>query len=75
MFWIIWQNSERKLENAVRESDEEVQMCARELLTLIDSVSEYKEFMESTISGMKTDLSEVADAVSSLSTKLVISSY
>ncbi|XP_038973110.1 kinetochore protein NDC80 homolog isoform X2 [Phoenix dactylifera] len=66
-------NSERKLEDAVRESDEEVQMCARELLTLIDAVSEYKEYMESTISERKTDLSEVADAVSSLLTKLVIS--
>ncbi|EHA8590264.1 kinetochore protein NDC80 [Cocos nucifera] len=68
-------NSEQELGDAIRESDEEVQMCAHEILTLIDAVSEYKESMESTISWMKTDLSEVADAVSSLSTKLVISGY
>lgn len=46
-------------------------MCASELLTLIDAVSEYKEFMESTISEMKTDLSETADFVASLSAKFV----
>lgn len=65
------QSSEQKLQDAVRESDEETQLCARELLALIDAVSEYKEFMESTLSGIKSDLSEVANDVASLSSKLV----
>lgn len=38
-------------------------MCAHELLALIDMVSKYKEYMESTISTMKTDLSETTNAM------------
>ncbi|KAM0950840.1 putative kinetochore protein Ndc80 [Dioscorea sansibarensis] len=56
-------DSERKLEFAVKESDEETQVCAHELLALIDMVSKYKEYMESTISKMKTDLSETTNAM------------
>ncbi|OAY85233.1 Kinetochore protein NDC [Ananas comosus] len=68
---VFLKSSEQKLQDAVRESDEETQLCARELLALIDAVSEYKEFMESTLSGIKSDLSEVANDVASLSSKLV----
>ncbi|RWV94410.1 hypothetical protein GW17_00043052, partial [Ensete ventricosum] len=64
-------NSENELQIATKESDEETQLCASELLALIDAVSEYKEFMESTVSGMKKELSETADFVSSLAAKLV----
>ncbi|RZC55360.1 hypothetical protein C5167_014221, partial [Papaver somniferum] len=38
-------------------------VCARELLPLVDSASEYKESMGSIISEMKTVLSETAEAV------------
>ncbi|XP_052165566.1 kinetochore protein NDC80 homolog [Oryza glaberrima] len=61
--------SEKKLEDAKRETDEEIQMCARELLKLIDSVTEYKEFMETSISGMRKDLYETVDDISSLASK------
>ncbi|XP_009391371.3 kinetochore protein NDC80 homolog [Musa acuminata AAA Group] len=64
-------NSENELQITTKESDEETQLCASELLALIDAVSEYKEFMESTVSGMKKELSETADFVSSLAAKLV----
>ncbi|KAF0899880.1 hypothetical protein E2562_025122 [Oryza meyeriana var. granulata] len=63
-------NSEKKLHDAKRETDEETQMCARELLKLIDSVTEYKEFMETSISGMKKDLYEAVDDISSLPSKV-----
>ncbi|XP_072987546.1 kinetochore protein NDC80 homolog [Typha latifolia] len=66
-------NSEQKLQDAARESDEATQVCACELLALIDSVSEYKEFMESMVAGVKSDLSETVDIVASLSAKLVSS--
>ncbi|WOL20049.1 kinetochore protein [Canna indica] len=68
-------NSEKELQVATKESDEETQMCGRELLALIDAVSEYKEFMESTVSGMKIDLCGTAEYISSLSAKLVSSLF
>lgn len=58
--------SNLKLEETIKQQDEEIQACARELLALVDSVSKYKESMESTISEMKTGLSETAEAVETL---------
>ncbi|XP_015696225.2 kinetochore protein NDC80 homolog [Oryza brachyantha] len=67
-------NSEKRLEDAKQESDEETQMCARELLKLIDSVTEYKEFMEASICGMKKELYEAIDDISSLPSKVASAS-
>lgn len=47
----------------MRESDEEIQMCASELVALIDAVSEYKECMESLVGEIQADLSETTQAV------------
>ncbi|MED6148736.1 hypothetical protein PIB30_055692 [Stylosanthes scabra] len=53
-----------KLQEAVKQSEEEIQMHARELLKLVDLVSKYKEHVASKISEMNRDLSETASAVS-----------
>lgn len=55
-----------KFEEAVKQSEEEVQKCAYELIALIDSVSKYKEYMQSKISEMKNDVSETAAALSNI---------
>ncbi|MCL7035211.1 hypothetical protein MKW94_018769 [Papaver nudicaule] len=55
--------SNLKLEETKKQQEEEIQACARELLALVDSVSKYKEIMESTISELKAGLSETAEAV------------
>jgi len=60
---ISMQSSEQKLQDAIRETDEETQMCNGELLTLIDEVTSYKEFNESMTSGMKTDVIELVKFV------------
>lgn len=59
----IVQTSEVKLQEAVKEGDEEIQRCAAELLTLVDSVSKYKEFMEGKVSEMTNAVSETAKAI------------
>ncbi|KAJ7946657.1 kinetochore protein NDC80-like [Quillaja saponaria] len=56
--------SKLKLQEAIKQTDEETQMHARELFILVDSVSKYKEYMESKISEMKNDLAKTAAAVS-----------
>lgn len=56
--------SELRLQEAIRESEEEIQMRARELFTMVDAVSKYKEYVESRISEMKSELAETAVAVS-----------
>ncbi|KAJ7968104.1 kinetochore protein NDC80-like [Quillaja saponaria] len=56
--------SKLKLQEAVKQSEEEIQMRARDLFMLVDSVSKYKEYMESKIAEMKNDLSATAAAVS-----------
>lgn len=53
-----------KLQEAIKQSDEEIQICAWELYALVDSVSKYKEYMASKISEMRSNLSETAAAVS-----------
>ncbi|QHO48889.1 6-phosphogluconate dehydrogenase, decarboxylating [Arachis hypogaea] len=52
------------LQGAIKQSEEKIQMRARELLKLVDSISKYKEYVESKISEMNRDLSETATAVS-----------
>lgn len=56
--------SELRLQEAIRQSEEEIQMRACELFTLVDAVSKYKEYVESRISEMKSELAETAVAVS-----------
>ncbi|GMH01277.1 hypothetical protein Nepgr_003116 [Nepenthes gracilis] len=53
-------DAELKLQERTKQSEEEIQMSAYELWALIDSVSRYKEQMESKISEMKSNLSETA---------------
>ncbi|KAI3949327.1 hypothetical protein MKW98_023264 [Papaver atlanticum] len=55
--------SNLKLEETIKQQEEEIQACARKLLTLVDSVSKYKQSMGSIISEIKTGLSETAEAV------------
>lgn len=61
---IFGQDSEKKLQEAIKRSEEEIQMHARELFTVVDAVSKYKEHMEAKISEMKNKLSETAVSVS-----------
>jgi len=67
-------SSELKLQDAIRETDEETQMCAGELLTLIDAVSEYKEFTESLTSRMKADVVELLKFVGDAEASVVSTS-
>ncbi|KAM4098165.1 hypothetical protein ACJW30_07G056200 [Castanea mollissima] len=60
----VLKTSEWRLQEAVRQSEEEIQMSARELFSLVDFVSKYKEYVESRISEMKSNLSETVVAVS-----------
>ncbi|KAJ6810614.1 putative kinetochore protein NDC80-like protein [Iris pallida] len=53
-------SSEQNLQDATRENEEETQLCAGELLKLIDAVSEYKEYKESLTSEIKSDVAELA---------------
>lgn len=55
-----------KCQEVTAQSEEEVQMCARELLALIDSVSKFKESMTSTISDMKDDYLKTVNAISEI---------
>uniref|UniRef100_A0ACD6AKH5 Uncharacterized protein n=1 Tax=Avena sativa TaxID=4498 RepID=A0ACD6AKH5_AVESA len=63
-------NSEQSLQDTLRETDEETQGCARELLQLIDSISDYKEFVETTTAGIKKDLYECVDDIAAMSAKM-----
>ncbi|KAK4254358.1 hypothetical protein QN277_009754 [Acacia crassicarpa] len=56
--------SRLKLQEAIKENEEEIQSCAQELFMLVDSVSKFKEYVGSKISEMKSDLSDTAVAVS-----------
>ncbi|TXG53887.1 hypothetical protein EZV62_019143 [Acer yangbiense] len=56
--------AEVKLQEAVRQIEEETQIRASELLAIVDSVSKHKEYMESKISEMKGSLSETGLAIS-----------
>ncbi|RVW75590.1 hypothetical protein CK203_059068 [Vitis vinifera] len=58
----VLETSKLKLQEAIKQNEEEIQMCAWELYALVDSVSKYKEHMASKISEMKCNLSETAGA-------------
>jgi kinetochore protein NDC80 len=58
--------SELRLQEAVKESEEEVQACAAQLFALIDSISKQKEYMDSKISEIKTGVADTASAVSEI---------
>ncbi|XP_020220149.1 kinetochore protein NDC80 homolog [Cajanus cajan] len=60
----VLKTSELKLQEAIKQSEEEIQTRASELFQLVDSVSKYKEHVGSKISKMRRDLSETASAVS-----------
>ncbi|WKA00185.1 hypothetical protein VitviT2T_018569 [Vitis vinifera] len=60
----VLETSKLKLQEAIKQNEEEIQICAWELYALVDSVSKYKEHMASKISEMKSNLSETAGAVS-----------
>lgn len=53
-----------KQQEAIKESEEEIQKCAFELFSLLDMVSKHKEYMECKISEVKAHLSETANAIS-----------
>ncbi|CAI9103915.1 OLC1v1002510C2 [Oldenlandia corymbosa var. corymbosa] len=55
--------SKLKLREVMKHTDEEIQLCARELFMLIDSVSKNKEYMKSKIVDMKKDLLETTGAI------------
>ncbi|OEL23774.1 hypothetical protein BAE44_0015207 [Dichanthelium oligosanthes] len=59
-------NSEKRLQDAILKDDEETQAAANELLQLVDSIAEHKEFMEATIAQRRKDLYEAADYIASL---------
>ncbi|GAB4842234.1 hypothetical protein Ancab_012200 [Ancistrocladus abbreviatus] len=56
--------AELKSRETMKQSEEEIQMCAYELFVLIDSVSKYKENMESKISEAKKDLIDIVKFIS-----------
>ncbi|MBA0760286.1 hypothetical protein Gotri_023040 [Gossypium trilobum] len=56
--------SQLRLQEEIQQSEEETQMHARELFMLVDSLSKYKEHVESKISEMRISLSEATAAVS-----------
>lgn len=55
--------AELKLQEVIKQNEEEIQMRACELFALVDSVSKYKEYMASRISEMKSELAEAAVTV------------
>ncbi|KAL0848023.1 hypothetical protein Bca101_021270 [Brassica carinata] len=58
--------SEVRLEEAVKQSEEEVQAVAAQLFALIDSISKHKEYMDSKILEVKTGVADTASAVSEI---------
>jgi len=64
MNFIFVKTSKLKLEEAIKQSEEEIQKRAGELFQLVDSISKFKEHVGSKISEMRRDLSETAAAVS-----------
>ncbi|XP_071729879.1 kinetochore protein NDC80 homolog [Rutidosis leptorrhynchoides] len=60
------ESSKAKLQQAIAEGEDEVQMCAQELLGLIDAVSKYKEHTNSKISEMKDAVSRTAADVAEI---------
>lgn len=55
-----------KLQETIRQTDEEIQMHAGELFRLIDAVSKYKEHVGSKVSEVRRELSETVTEVSNI---------
>ncbi|XP_045804577.1 kinetochore protein NDC80 homolog [Trifolium pratense] len=62
----VLKTSELKLQETMRQTEEEIQVHAHELFKLIDSVSKYKEHIGSKVSEIKRELSETVTAVSDI---------
>lgn len=60
----VFKAAELKLQEAMKQCEEELQKNACELIAMVDSVSKYKEYTESKISEMRTKVSDAAAAVS-----------
>ncbi|CAN4108057.1 unnamed protein product [Withania somnifera] len=58
--------SNAKLQETVAQTEEEVQICARELFAVVDNVSKYKEHISSKVSLMKNDLAETPRAIADM---------
>ncbi|XP_016539146.2 kinetochore protein NDC80 homolog isoform X2 [Capsicum annuum] len=54
------------LKETVAQTEEEVQMCARELFAVVDRDSKYKEHIPSNIATMKNDLTETTRATADM---------
>lgn len=57
-------NTKLKHQEAIKQGEEEIQICAHELLAWVESVSKYQEFVRSKISDMKSDLWKTAGDIS-----------
>ncbi|CAK9318086.1 unnamed protein product [Citrullus colocynthis] len=57
-------NAKLAHQEAIKQGEEEIQMCARELVSCVDSVSQYKAFVRSKILDMKSCLSNAAAGIS-----------
>ena len=53
-----------KLQEVTKQSEEESQKCVCELITIMDSVSKYKEHVQSKIAEMQNDVSDTAARLS-----------
>ncbi|XP_049409779.1 kinetochore protein NDC80 homolog [Solanum stenotomum] len=58
--------SKAKLQETIAQTEEEVQLCARELFAVVDSVSKYKEYITSKVGMMKNDLAEAAGTIADM---------
>ncbi|KAL6184643.1 hypothetical protein ACLB2K_046043 [Fragaria x ananassa] len=60
----ILKTSKLKLQEVTEQTEEETQKCARELFSIIESVSRYKEHVQSKIAEVKSDVSDTAAMLS-----------
>lgn len=58
--------SKAKLQETIAQTEEEVQLCARELFAVVDSVSKYKEYITSKVGMMKNDLAVAAGTIADM---------
>lgn len=58
--------SNAKLQEIIKQTEEEIQLCARELFSVVDSVSKYKEYMASRTAIMKNDLIETSCSIANI---------
>lgn len=63
-YFLMLKASKLKLQEAIKESETETQLCAGELIFLVDSVSKHKEYVQSKILEMKNDVSQTAAFIS-----------